>query len=101
MSDLYPTLTRLALLRAVKAHEEHQQRGVFAVARQGQSGFDSYEATEDSGDVKVSARCDEMLAAEWIARGPASGASFFSRRWYYVRPAGEAVLAEHAEKEPT
>jgi hypothetical protein len=89
---------RLTLLRAIREHEDNPQRGVFAVARPGMAGFDSYHATADRGEVKVTAEAEKMLDAGWIER-PAAGRSFFSRRWYRLRPAGVAVLDTHPQED--
>jgi hypothetical protein len=76
MSDLHPTKTRLALLRAVAAGKAHVETS---------PPYDSYAA----GMGKVTARCEQMYRAGWIEQGEPGT---FVRN-YRLTDAGRAVLA--------
>jgi hypothetical protein len=79
---LYPTKTRLALLRHVQAGK------VYEIAP---FPHESYDATH--GLRKVTGRVGELWRARWITRAD-PGQQRRSIRWK-LTPAGEEVLAAH------
>lgn len=76
MSDLHPTPTRLALLRAVAAGEVHED--TFRAPYKSHHGRDN-----------VTARIDDLYRAGWISFG--EPAARWRRAWQ-LTDAGRAVL---------
>lgn len=76
MSDLHPTKTRLAMLRAVDSDTDR----VWWCYEDGQSYWDAAD-----GQRKVTSRMDELDRAGWVVTEPAGS------RWL-LTDAGRAVL---------
>jgi hypothetical protein len=81
VSDLYPTPSRLDLLRAVAAGEvfgSHHHKTMKWRVRWGQA--------------TVTSRVTELAVAGWVGVGASTGWSYYARKPYELTDAGRAVL---------
>ena len=90
MAELYPTKTRLALLRAV-------QRG--EVTRYRPSAGPQYDCWCPNEGVArvVTSRMDQLLRAGWVKHGWPLHASIYAPIPWLLTGAGKQILAEHPE----
>jgi len=90
MTDLYPTKTRLELLREVASSKVKWWPN--------DVGDDDEWAcwySDNGGDRKVTARMNELEAAGWVHKGPVR--NWTAGRVYEVTDTGAAILRAHPE----
>lgn len=85
---LFPTKTRLALLRAVAAGNVHAARD-----------FHTDKLVSQNVAQIVTARCEEAKAAGWIVLGPRLGPSIYNRALWQLTEVGRQVLDTHNRKD--
>jgi hypothetical protein len=87
--DLYPTPTRVALLREI----DDRPGKVYSCLDFDTSERVSYWRKEDGSERAVTAKCSQMERAGWLRLGAAGGPSMYSRRPWELTDKGREILA--------
>lgn len=92
MAELYPTKTRLALLRAVQRGEVTRKR----TWTRTMPDYDWWIPSDGAARV-VTSRMDQLRRAGWVKHGWPLHASMYAPIPWMLTGAGEQILAEHPE----